>query len=287
MANFSQRMGFTESKCSIQINSMDIELRTRIWNVLSMCYFYPLSNRTTRGILSSDGWEFFRMLWVDHFNFDLDLLPRSYKEVHEIVKNVFFAFKWNEVYDFIEFIAQNYLYFFNYLTNFNFIDLCNEVLERELSGYRFINEIITPIHSNTDIATVNESLDNPLSTVKSHISRSLELLSDRTNPDFRNSIKESISAVEAICESIVGKRNASLGDALKIIKDKGIIELHPALNNAFNSLYGYTSNADGIRHALSEESILSLEDAIYMLVSCSAFANYLTVKADKVGIVIT
>jgi hypothetical protein len=49
-------------------------------------------------------------------------------------------------------------------------------------------------------------------------------------------------------------------------------------------MYGYTSDAQGIRHALMDEPNLSFEDAKFMLVSCSAFVNYLIAKAAKAGI---
>jgi len=52
----------------------------------------------------------------------------------------------------------------------------------------------------------------------------------------------------------------------------------------YSKLYGYTSDSDGIRHALLKENKLNFEDAKFMLVSCSAFVNYLTIKADKSGI---
>jgi hypothetical protein len=71
---------------------------------------------------------------------------------------------------------------------------------------------------------------------------------------------------------------------LKIVENK--VGLHGALKKGFSSLYGYTSSADGIRHALGllEEPNLSFEDAKFMLVSCSAFINYLVSKASKAGI---
>jgi hypothetical protein len=75
-----------------------------------------------------------------------------------------------------------------------------------------------------------------------------------------------------------------LGDALSEIVKSKAVELHPALKESFNKLYGYTSDADGIRHAMLEESSLSSEDAKYMLVACSGFINYLIVKAQKAGI---
>ena len=57
--------------------------------------------------------------------------------------------------------------------------------------------------------------------------------------------------------------------------------LHPALEKSFKQLYGYTSDSDGIRHALMDIYNCDFEDAKYMIVSSSAFVNYLIVKADK------
>jgi hypothetical protein len=117
-----------------------------------------------------------------------------------------------------------------------------------------------------------------------HIRTAIEQFSDRKAPGYRNSIKESISAVEAMCKIITGLENAMLPEALKRLEEKGI-SLHAALKKSFISLYGYTSDADGIRHALLEESTLDFDDAKFMLVSCSAFVNYLAAKASKVGVI--
>ena len=103
-------------------------------------------------------------------------------------------------------------------------------------------------------------------------------MSDRTNPNYRNSIKESISAVEALCKTVSGKEKAHLGEAIAFLEKKGSI--HPALKRAFTSLYGYTSDADGIRHALMEESNLTGADARFMLISCSAFINYVIARIN-------
>lgn len=59
---------------------------------------------------------------------------------------------------------------------------------------------------------------------------------------------------------------ATLGDALKLMKDK----IYPAMKGAFEKLYGYTSDANGIGEGNS-----TFEEAKYMLISCSAFVNYL------------
>jgi hypothetical protein len=109
---------------------------------------------------------------------------------------------------------------------------------------------------------------------------SLDLMSDRDDPKYGDSIKNSISAVETVCRKLTGNNKATLGQALKRLKDAGI-QLHPSLELAFGQLYGYTSDESGVRHAMMDEDHLELEDARYMLVACSAFISYLVVKADK------
>ena len=138
--------------------------------------------------------------------------------------------------------------------------------------------------SEEEIIAVEEALStsDSLQPVRIHLKTALDLFSDRKNPDYRNSIKESISAVEALCRIITGNPKATLGDALREVEKK--VELHGALKGAFEKLYGYTSDEGGIRHSLLDESTLNFEDAKFMLVCCSAFINYLASKASDAGI---
>jgi len=39
-------------------------------------------------------------------------------------------------------------------------------------------------------------------------------MSDRQKPDYRNSIKESVSALEGMCQKILKKDKVTLGDAI-------------------------------------------------------------------------
>ncbi|WGS63939.1 hypothetical protein [Marinitoga aeolica] len=52
-------------------------------------------------------------------------------------------------------------------------------------------------------------------------------------------------------------------------------------------LYGYTSDEKGIRHALleGESTNISFDEAKFMLVSCSAYVNYLIEKVSKIGLI--
>ena len=107
------------------------------------------------------------------------------------------------------------------------------------------------------------------------MNQALQLLSNRESPDYPNSIKESITAVEAAAEVISGKPKATLGDALKVIGDESA---HPALRDAFSKLYGWTSDAAGIRHASLDGTSVGFAEAQFMVVACSAFTNYLAAK---------
>ena len=85
-------------------------------------------------------------------------------------------------------------------------------------------------------------------------------------PDYRNSIKESISSIEAIVNRIAGTNGNGVSGALDRISEKS--PMHRALKASFKSLYGYTSDENGIRHSILEESNIGYEEAAFMLVAC-------------------
>ena len=120
-------------------------------------------------------------------------------------------------------------------------------------------------------------MENTAGPVHAHLRRALELLADRNTPDYRNSIKESISAVESLAALTVGE-SGTLGQLIKKLEQK--IGLHPALGKAFNKLYGYTSDEGGIRHALADEETADFDHAKFMLVVCSAFVGFVLSKVE-------
>jgi hypothetical protein len=213
----------------------------------------------------------------------LDTIDEHYIIRLRQLREWFFEWEWFEVYDFIEFVAQFHDLGINPI---EFRQFCNQILEKEMSGYRLVDTQIIPVTDENELREIEEAIATSQKTrfsgVYSHLQSALSKFSDRKNPDYRNSIKESISAVEAIAQIISGKPKVELSQALKLIEDK--VGLHPALKKGFLAIYGYTSDADGIRHAMIEDSKCDFEDAKYMLVSCSAFINYIIMKATKAGI---
>lgn len=277
---FSQRHGHKPVKSVMQIKSLDEDLRNGLWNALDI-FYWDKAGHTQLLKDEKEIYSLIQALCLDYFKKPLDTIPYNWEGAHDEIRVYFFNCNWFEVYDFIEFVANTY---YNSSTNELFMKYANSILEREVSGYRFIGGQIAPITSEKEMAEIEEALEpkSSLKAVATHIKTALDCLSDKKSPDYRNSIKESISAVEAICRLITGKENTTLGQALKVVKGK--ITVHPALEQAFSKLYGYTSDEDGIRHSLLDEPDIGFEDAKFMLVSCSAFINYLKLKASKAEI---
>ncbi len=278
MKLFSQRKGIVSAKDSIQKESMDQDLRIGIWNVLKLFVWDSFRDNFLHENQQFHG--FFQKLWMNFLKYSVDTLNDYWKTTYNEIRETYFNFKWFQIYDFLEFTVENYP---GRDVN-QFIKGCNIILERELSAYRFVGSTITEITSEEEIQEIEKAMADSPNTVQLHLNSALKLLGDKKSPDYRNSIKESISGVESMCKKISGDDKATLGKALTLIEKNGKVQLHSALKSAFSKLYGYTNDAGGIRHALLEEDKLDFEDAKFMLVSCSAFINYLIIKGDKAGI---
>lgn len=156
-----------------------------------------------------------------------------------------------------------------------FSRLLNFEFKRLNFGYHIIENQITEITSEHEIKTIENAIQENKDNIREHLSKALELYSKRPVADYRNSIKESISAVEAISRNITGENVLNF----KKMEEKGVV-VPTVLRKAFECLYGYTNDkTTGIRHALMDDTNApQSEEALFMLVSCSAFINYINKK---------
>ena len=283
---FSDRNGIKPENIEIQLKDFDkrtrVQLQNMINNMYAKTYNYGLNE------WDSEIQEFFRYVLGDIYAEPTDVQKRYYAtDIFLIINNTINKDSYDEVLTVIEALVQYwdsymqkwrpdyYIEYYGYVDS-SLYEEANEVFEKEYIGYRFIDEKITPISDKYEVAAVNEALQNIYQPVREHISKANSLLADRENPDYENSIKESISAVEAICEIITGE-SGTLGKLLTKVEQKGVY-IHSALQSAYKVLYGYTSDASGIRHARKLGGVDStFAEAKYMLVACSAFVNYLMI----------
>lgn len=262
---FSDRNGIRPENRTMQLSELDYNTRVSLSN--------RINNYLTDNITQDSSQQFLaRHLLSDCFHFQVDY--KYYYNFRSIIEEYIEKPIMKEAYDvvftLIEFIIQalKQLYY-----NKSFEEIINVVFINEYVGYRIVNHIIVPITDSGEISSINNAIDSD-KEVSVHLEKALSLLSDRNNPDYENSIKESISAVEAMCNLFANTNNATLSAALEIIKRKKSI--HPALLQAFDKLYGYTCDAKGVRHSGDlGGSNSTFEEAQFMLVACSAFVNFL------------
>jgi hypothetical protein len=262
---------------------MDEPLRVSLWNVFYVGYLesdaIALHNSPHRLLL--------RDIWSDFFGQRLDGLPAYISIYRENVRAWFDGLEWHRVYAFIEFVSETDVSAVKAV----FRKACQVRLERHMSGYRFVGDIIVPITDEmelNEIETARESArGRELGGARVHLDTALILLADRVKPDYRNSIKEAISAVESLLKVIVADESLTLGQALSRVNSKGILELHPLLRQSLDKLYGYTNDQGGIRHALLDEPDVAFPEAKFMLVVASAAVNLLVLESEEAGLSLT
>ena len=261
--SFSDRNGYAKINVEIQKNSLDERTRNGIVNLFD----YILSECELRGKK-----EFcYKYIYKNIFCVTNDEIPyHGYEKRIPIVEGLKRSWAYYDVFSFLESLLEWYVA----TMGEKIYNLFNELFEKECVGYRFVGCKITDIIDDLEIEEVEEALNNKYSACKNSIKKALDFLYNRENPDYPNSVKESISAVEAMCNIILGVDNATLGGALKHLEDSGV-EIHGSMKKAFASLYGYTSDQSGIRHNTGIDDKTTFAEAKYMLVSCSAFVNYL------------
>jgi len=285
---FSDRRGIKPLNTKMQLNELDERTRIGIANLLREWF--------DDGKFAQYRFNFCELLVKDVYSTLIDDRIRNvirYGHDDFIIEYIYAPIKdnsYDEVLTIVEYVTNYFIQWqmLQYQKGYHYYDLIdykaeiNELFQREYVGYRFIEGEITPISDDVEVAEIEKSLDIEFQGCKSHIQKALGFLSDRENPDYKNSIKESISAVESICQIITQNSKATLGEALKKLEDHGV-KIHEAMRKSFSSLYGYTSDEGGIRHCEGMfRSDVSFEEAKYMLVSCCAFVNYLIAEYGKI-----
>lgn len=161
------------------------------------------------------------------------------------------------------------------------IEYINQEFERHNYAYRIVNDHIVELTTPEEISSIETAIEQSKDNIKQHLAKAVENYAKRPEGNYTGSIKESISAVEALCRELTGE--ATLGKALNALEKKGL-SIPQVLKDGFEKLYAYTNQpTTGIRHALMDTTVTYVPgkaEALYMLVTCSAFINYLRTKTS-------
>ena len=278
MGLFSERYGYKKVSDVI----IREEITPEIQNAICSCFDQLLDIYKIERYLvpSSELKELEKHIWTKFFNQRLSNYDYSSFSIPSCIEEPYV--QWYEVLDLIEFSIK-YMHHrdegIGRSASIHFVALLNSEFERLNFAYRIVNCEIIEITSEQEIKAIEKAIESSPRNVKMHLNSALEKLAQRPDGDYRNSIKESISAVEAFCREKTGE--STLGKALSKLEQKNII-IPQSLKSAFSKLYEYTNHADtGIRHALMDDEgtyTPTADEALFMLVSCSAFINYLSKK---------
>lgn len=286
MPTFAERMGLRASRTIVQSESLDEETRTALWNMLVI--LQEVFDAQLRGYHDSGPThdELLTSMWVNHFKRPQDEQPRR-AATWNLIKKEILEGEWFDALDVLERTSKVLAQTDEERgekSSGAFTNALNDRFERYLVGYRFIGNEVTPIDSSAEADSVDTALADTASIAgaRHSLERAVELLADRQSPDYPNSVKESISAVEAITKRITGE--GTLGAGLKKLQGAGV-NIHPALKEGWLKIYGWTSDEDGVRHGSIDAASIDQTMAKYMLVSCSAFVSYLIDEGRKSGLI--
>lgn len=281
---YSDRNKIKEQSVKIQLDELNKRTRVSIFNeIKTVCEFADDNKYLTHSnnLLTKLINRILANVFTEEINYNIENYNLEWF-YNRYLRPVFMNGFINDVLDLLEYIINNFqeIYLFE---NQEIEKIFNNVFEKEFVGYRFVDSLITPITDEVEIGAVEEAIEkNPYGKCKKLIKEALEELSDREKPNYSLSIQRSITAVEMVCQIITGEQT-TLGKVLKKLEDKGLI-INGALKEAFNKMYGWTTDENDVRHANAfKDTVATFEDAKFMLVACSAFVNYLIGEYAKLN----
>jgi hypothetical protein len=275
---FAQAEGVEPLPSQLKIGELSEQLRAVLWAAVHDSLLQSI-NRYNREI--EDPW--YDILIDKHVYRDYqakDMFDGEASNAHSNVKQIFTTGSYIKVFDFIQWVLRH--------GNRppGFADDIGEALKIGRAAYAiFDGDTIVPIASEAEAKNLRQAFVDLAATEFGGARAQLRNAGEKlTAGDFSGSVRDSIHAVEAVARLLEPSAN-TLDPALAKLKKK--VAVHPALAQGFGKLYGYTSDQQGIRHALVDGPGAAVDesDALYMLGACAAFVSYLINKARNAGLI--
>ncbi len=273
--SFSQAQGYKEIPGPLKLEELPKDARTRIWNL----FFVHLrksksTNPSRRQVRISGDWA--RVFQATHAEFDnlpLDDWSRDFRPFCKNLRKQIESLPFNKVFDLIQFVLRHPCCPREFVTEMRstFAD-SRLAYTLEVGPPPTIVPAATPEEGVAVVESLQLLRQVGLDGSAAHLRKASECINES---DWAGSVRESIHAVESVARHLDPEAAQTLGPALRSIERRGA--LHPALKKAFDKLYGYTNNEQGIRHAhLGQmDARVGQDEAVFMLGACASFASYL------------
>jgi hypothetical protein len=143
----------------------------------------------------------------------------------------------------------------------------NRVFARNYFGYEMRDGRIEKVGAHAQDAAIAEARgilrDPDLAGPDEQFQKALGFYSRRPQADCENCVKEAVSAVEGVARILLNDHSLTLSKALRRLEREK--DVHPALVQLVEKLYGYRGDAKGVGHALTGDSEVRLEEAEFVL----------------------
>jgi hypothetical protein len=277
---FEQAEGKEPLPSQLRLKEISQELRARLWAVI----YTLLDDATEHSSMGGDPyfgqpWEsIFRYMHIYRDHAMADEFRNDARKLTLRVKQIFEKGDYVAIFGWLQFVLR--------LSTcpYQLADGIETALWRGRAAYRMINKnTIVPLGSDAELDTLKRAFADLAVTefhgARDHLRKAAEEL---TTGRCSDSIRESIHAVESVARTLAP--DGTLSKALANLEQSA--KIHGGMKAAFNSLYGYTSDEQGIRHAhLNEPSASPDEaDALFMIGACAAFVSYLINKSRSAGL---
>lgn len=192
----------------------------------------------------------------------------SIKEARISTENIVQSLSWEKVFDFCErlysHLASDVRFWDGYANDWEVRTTREEVqnyltdelqrifLEENLS-YSFIQGEVRRrgrSHTKKQISKAEPTLGDPrLDSARKHYAKALAYFEHPSKPDFENSVKEAVCAVEAAARHLFPQTKAkTLGKVINRIKGTEEGQLPKPLADTITGLYAYRNAGDGVSH---------------------------------------
>lgn len=117
--------------------------------------------------------------------------------------------------------------------------------------------------------------DPKLMSARQHFEKALQFFRHPTKPDYENSVKEAVCAVEATGKVLFPMAKAStLGDLIKWFGSTTTVTVPKAINQTLTGIYAFRNGGEGISHGASTGGRASVEVTEYVLAVCASQIIY-------------
>ena len=274
--SFSQEYGYDEVPGPFSLEELPVEARTRIWNRFFVGLEATVSTDMfgERATIGQPWLQLLRDVLAEFDNLPIDELTSQFKPFCAQIRRRIEEQPFNRVFDLIELVVSHPQCPAEFATEMRrvFVD-SHLAYTLDLGPPPTIVPAVTPQEGEAIVESLQSIRQAGLDGSATHLRKASAYINEGR---WADSVRESIHAVESVARQLDPAAAQTLGPALKSQP------LHPALKKGFASLYGYTADEQGVRHALLDQmdAKVGRDEAVFMLGACASFASYLFRKHE-------